>query len=666
MNEKYKRFLKYGIIALLMAIFLEIFVFNINHFVSLMYPKSEKLDFIKSYGESNYYSHANLTLYRTTYEVSNINKKINNIFLNINPKENAEIELFLTDEANKLLFSAGSHQVSSIVEKSNFIKINTSGKSTDLKLEVVTQKSDFNIQEIYINKTVPIYFNFLRFFLCMVIIISAICFKKYNLFSHQFDEYKYKFILIFTFFFLFIGIYIFVYASPRANVNLSSNEYSEHNQYVFLAQSLKQGKFSIDLPVTDKLLALENPYDFYYRGKHLKMNEDFYLDYAFYNGKYYSYFGVVPCLLLYLPFNLITGNSLYNSFALLISCVFYVIAAFYLVYQLFKKYFPNASFKWYYLFSLLLSFASGMSYFLRLGHFYNIPIVMGAAFTMLGLGLWIKSSLIKDINKKYLLLGAVCMALVAGCRPQMLLASFLIFPIFWNQIKSKEIFKIKNIICLAIPYVIVAGFLMYYNYARFGSVFDFGANYNLTSNDMTKRGFVFDRIFLGIYSFLFEFPKINVIFPFINYYHVSTLYHGITISETLAGGFFALNILGIINLFIFKLKKLFKDNSLYYLSLFSIIFSLIIVIADTQMAGLVPRYIGDFGYLLTLSTIIIAMTILTNYKGNTKLISKIFIYLILFSLLYNFLVYFTSELVIEEYTYKNIFYYFYYLFMFWL
>lgn len=30
---------------------------------------------------------------------------------------------------------------------------------------------------------------------------------------------------------------------------------------------------------------------------------------------------------------------------------------------------------------------------------------------------------------------------------------------------------------------------MWYNAARFGSPFDFGANYNLTSNDMTRRGF---------------------------------------------------------------------------------------------------------------------------------------------------------------------------------
>lgn len=48
-----------------------------------------------------------------------------------------------------------------------------------------------------------------------------------------------------------------------------------------------------------------------------------------------------------------------------------------------------------------------------------------------------------------------------------------------------------------LPYIIVAAGVMYYNAARFGSPFDFGANYNLTFNDMTLRGFRIDRFLYG-------------------------------------------------------------------------------------------------------------------------------------------------------------------------
>ena len=55
---------------------------------------------------------------------------------------------------------------------------------------------------------------------------------------------------------------------------------------------------------------------------------------------------------------------------------------------------------------------------------------------------------------------------------------------------------------------------MYYNAIRFGSPFDFGATYNLTSNDMTRRGFVLERIPLGIFEYVFQPITVSGAFPF--------------------------------------------------------------------------------------------------------------------------------------------------------
>jgi len=55
--------------------------------------------------------------------------------------------------------------------------------------------------------------------------------------------------------------------------------------------------------------------------------------------------------------------------------------------------------------------------------------------------------------------------------------------------------------------VLVAAGLMWYNAARFGSPFDFGANYNLTGNDMTQRGFNAVRIGPAVFTSLFELPS---------------------------------------------------------------------------------------------------------------------------------------------------------------
>ena len=61
---------------------------------------------------------------------------------------------------------------------------------------------------------------------------------------------------------------------------------------------------------------------------------------------------------------------------------------------------------------------------------------------------------------------------------------------------------------------------MLYNNTRFNSPFDFGANYNLTTNDMTKRGFIFDRFAMGINTYLFQLPSFQPIFPSVSYTHL--------------------------------------------------------------------------------------------------------------------------------------------------
>ena len=77
---------------------------------------------------------------------------------------------------------------------------------------------------------------------------------------------------------------------------------------------------------------------------------------------------------------------------------------------------------------------------------------------------------------------------------------------------------------------------MWYNAARFGSPFDFGANYNLTTNDMTGRGFVAGRTGLGIFTYLLQPPMVNAVFPFIRDFTASTVYQGRTLMESSLGG----------------------------------------------------------------------------------------------------------------------------------
>lgn len=266
-------------------------------------------------------------------------------------------------------------------------------------------------------------------------------------------------------------------------------------------------------------------------------------------------------------------------------------------------------------------------------------------------------------------MGALSMALVAGCRPQLLMGSLFVIPLGYLFIKESHEKKrslLISLLCLAIPYILVAISLMYYNYIRFSSPFDFGANYNLTTNDMTRRGFVFSRIPLGVVMMLFNPINFKNVFPYIIETPLSTNYLGVTIYEPIYGGVFISVILTSLNLFIFRIKKFMKSKLVFRTCLSCIIASLIIVIADVEMAGILARYINDFSWLLVFSSILIILSLNDNFRFNKKLLLKIVFILVSISLIYQSFYYFVS--IIDKFKNNNLRFWleFYYLVQFWI
>ena len=78
---------------------------------------------------------------------------------------------------------------------------------------------------------------------------------------------------------------------------------------------------------------------------------------------------------------------------------------------------------------------------------------------------------------------------------------------------------------------------MWYNYIRFGSIFEFGSNYQLTINDMKHLGLRLVTIPTGLLCNLFNLPCFKAVFPFISsngnipellsYYYVEDIPGGI-------------------------------------------------------------------------------------------------------------------------------------------
>ena len=91
--------------------------------------------------------------------------------------------------------------------------------------------------------------------------------------------------------------------------NRTFNFAVDYDQYARLGDALIHGHTNLDLPVPDELAQMSNPYDSDLRGQVAgRIDIPIYWDHAFYKGKYYCYFGVVPAILLFIPYQLLTGK----------------------------------------------------------------------------------------------------------------------------------------------------------------------------------------------------------------------------------------------------------------------------------------------------------------------------------------------------------------------
>ncbi len=373
-----------------------------------------------------------------------------------------------------------------------------------------------------------------------------------------------------------------------------------YQQLGSLAHSLLNGRLDLIPDPPAELAEMDNPYD--PRARDAAGAKPVW-DIAYYNERYYVYFGIIPCLLFQLPFEVITGiQDLPACFPMILMSIAAIFAAFGLVKQAAKRWFPKISAAAYLIASAAVVGCSQLYYLLLRPVVYEYVILCGASFVMLGLWQWMTAANTPVEKRKtmiaHMMLGSLFMAFVAGCRPQMEIFAFLALPIFWKRyITERRLFTRKGaveFVLFALPFVIVAAGLMWYNYARFGSPFDFGANYNLTSNDMTKRGFSAARIGPALFIYLLAPSPLSATFPYIGATIITTNALGNMIYEACYGGILTMTPF----LWIFAglplLRRRLAWQKLWGVVGWCLFSGLALAILDAEMAGILYRYLMDF------------------------------------------------------------------------
>ena len=146
------------------------------------------------------------------------------------------------------------------------------------------------------------------------------------------------------------------------------------------------------------------------------------------------------------------------------------------------------SFALYLILSMVLSFVS-VWYAIAAPALYCTAIMSAVCMEIISLDLMVRvvwDSEQKNGRKMAELSGSfLCASLAFGCRPTIALSGILqimLFYLYLHELKSKKK-SIKVCLTAGIPCLLTAILLMWYNYARFGSIWEFGQHYQLTVAD---------------------------------------------------------------------------------------------------------------------------------------------------------------------------------------
>ncbi|MEG2531043.1 MAG: cytochrome C oxidase Cbb3 [Raoultibacter sp.] len=671
--------LKCALAVFVLAFLLESVVFNFNYFTSAGYNTvnlSDKLTLQKTVDKEYKVTSVNHVM-----EFADLNTEVHNIRLDFSwaqPAQNLDVKIHFTDAAHLTYFDSTEYtvgvpttQVSTNCDQSEYINLNTSGLTDNLRIEIGGKNVNYPIKltGVYINAHHPFDFNVARFLLISLALGLVYIFRpRSSIYRCYIVEHsrKSKACIILTVVveiyllttFLLMGSNLVGVATPAYNegswnkagiVNTFEVGGANAQQYAELAKSMTEGKLYLEEEPPSWLQEMSDPYDKGARDEAQKSTgEEYLFDVAYYEGHYYVYFGVVPVLLFYLPFYLVTGASFPTAVGVLIAAIAFVLGCSALLDRFARYHFKRVSLGLYLLLQIPLIFCCGILYLLKFPTFYSLPIMLGLAFSVWGLYFWMRGRAEHTKAPGWYFAGSLCMALVIGCRPQLVLLSFLAFPLFWRLfITEKHLFTKRGALefaCLIGPYFIVIAGLCWYNKARFGSLFDFGANYNLTVNDMTKRGWNVGRLAPALFAYFIQPPNVTGMFPYIHPTPFETTYMGQTIKEVTFGGVFAcLPFLWVLPFASRVLTLRIRQRSTRTIAGVIIVLitaGLLVGLLDAEMAGILQRYFADFSFMFLTAAVLLVFIVNENLdpnKATHHLLMKVLIVLVTVSMLYSLL-----------------------------
>lgn len=396
---------------------------------------------------------------------------------------------------------------------------------------------------------------------------------------------------------------------------------------------------------SEDLLKLDDPYEYVKRDAEVGSG-NFLWDHCFYNGKYYSYYGIGPVLALFLPYHLITGYYFPSGWATLMFSLIGILFLTKIYFAVIEKKFRDLPTNTVTAGLITLQLSSGIMFSAARPLFYELAIASGFMCVAIGAYLLMTSNILWDGKISYVRLGFASFFLgyAVLCRPT--LAVYCIAALFFfagglkkaldgleKRQKTRTFFKYAAV--ALVPLGIIALGQMTYNYLRFDNPLDFGIQYSLTINDFTRAEFHWKYVLINMYAYLFNMPHFT---PRKFTYLASSAerfgINGYTFFDDAGKNLVSVGIIyRALPMFAYlfsgkALKRVEKKKRILPILLIGVtcILMPLVIIFSSWESGYAVRYNADFSWQMVIGALVVAFTLYKSIKSEStkKLVDLIF------------------------------------------
>lgn len=422
-------------------------------------------------------------------------------------------------------------------ERSKSIVCNFSGKVHSMCFRIYPSDGEIiTLKSITLNAPINVRFSLVRMAVLLILYFSTAMLMNSLWGKKTIEENKrslsmcaYCITAVLVAFALFIAD-LGRYGDPEHSLKKDFTETGGNQITQEIVDAFEDGRTYINDSPSEELLALENPYDWSQRD-----GMAYPWDHLLYDGKIYSYYGIAPVIVLFLPYHKLTGYYFPTVWAVWIfGCLgMLFLTKLYLYFM--RRFFPKMQTSPVICGLVIMQLISGIWFCFCNPLFYEIAQISGFVCLTSGAYFLLSANVLGKegkISLWRLALSATCMSLGVLSRPTLAVYCVAAMFFLWFGLKkymsanekNKKSSAAKFIACSLLPYVLLGGLQMWYNYARFGSPFDFGIQYSLTINDFTQSQFHWHFVLITLYNYIMAIPDFVMDYPFFDCSPVETFY----------------------------------------------------------------------------------------------------------------------------------------------